>query len=231
MSVKEIILLLEKKSDPEKKKGMQRFGINPDNTLGVSMPDITAISKKYKRNHDLALKLWDTEIHEARILAALVDDHKSVTEKQMESWVADFDSWDVCDQVIMKLFDKTPFSWQKAIQWAKRDEEFVKRAGFAMMASLALHDKNAPNDKFDNFFEIIIQKSEDNRNFVKKAVNWALRQIGKRNHNLRQKALDTSKKILGFDTKAGNWIARDAIRELEDPKTIERIDKKTQKKK
>jgi 3-methyladenine DNA glycosylase AlkD len=230
MTVEKIIEELKAISNPEKVKGMMRYGINPENTLGVSMPDISAISKKYKRDHALALSLWDTGVHEARILAALIDDPKQLSEVQMESWVKDFDSWDVCDQVIMKLFDKSPIARNKALEWAEREEEFVRRAGFAMMASIALHYKKLENSYFDDFFEMIIKKSDDNRNFVKKAVNWALRQIGKRNHHLRLKAINTSKKILEMDTKSGNWIARDAIRELESEKTIEMIDRKENKK-
>jgi 3-methyladenine DNA glycosylase AlkD len=230
MAVEDILEELKENSNPEKVKGMMRYGINPDNTLGVSMPDITAISKKYKRDHTLALSLWDTGVHEAKILAALVDDHKKLTEEQMESWVKDFDSWDVCDQVIMKLFDKSPIARSKALEWADREEEYVRRAGFAMMASIALHYKKLENSYFDDFFDMIIKRSDDNRNFVKKAVNWALRQIGKRNHDLRIKAIETASKIIEMDTKPGNWIARDAIRELESEKTIDIIDRKENKK-
>lgn len=227
MSVNDIVSKLKERSDPKKKEGMMRYGINPDNALGVSMPDINAISKQYKNDHQLALELWETGINEARIVAALIDDKKQVTGEQMEKWVNDLSSWDVCDQLVMKLFDRTPYAWDKACEWADRNEEFVKRAGFAMMASLAIHDKKAPDEAFDKFFEYIINNSDDNRNFVKKAVNWALRQIGKRNHNLRKKALEVSRKILECNTKAGNWIARDAIRELENDKIIARIDRKT----
>lgn len=230
MSVKEIINKLKEKSDPKKKEGMMRYGINPDNALGVSMPDINSISKQYKNDHQLALKLWETGINEARVVAALIDDKNQVTEDQMEKWVNDLNSWDVCDQLVMKLFDRTPYAWKKACEWADRDKEFVKRAGFAMMASLAIHDKKAPDEAFDTFFDYIIKKSDDNRNFVKKAVNWALRQIGKRNHNLRKKALKVSSRILESKTKSGNWIARDAIRELENERIIARIDRKIKKK-
>jgi 3-methyladenine DNA glycosylase AlkD len=226
MSVQNILSELEQRSNPKRLEGMRRYGINIKNTLGVSMPDITAIAKKYKGDHQLALDLWDTGIHEARILAALIDDPKEVTDEQMEAWVSDFNSWDVCDQVVMKLFDRTPFARKKAIEWANRDEEFVKRAGFAMMASIAVHNKKAEDSYFDDFFELIIKKSDDNRNFVKKAINWALRQIGKRNHQLRIKAIEAANHILSQNSKSGNWIARDAIRELESEKHIRMIDRK-----
>jgi len=230
MSVSTIIKELKTLSDPCKLEGMARFGINPKNTLGVSMPELYSIAKLYKRDHKLALELWDTGIHEAKILSAMIDDHKKVTESQMNSWVEDFDSWDVCDQVVMKLFDKTPYARQKAFEWALRDEEFVKRAGFVMMAAIAVHNKKADDKYFDEFFQYIINQSDDDRNFVKKAVNWALRQIGKRNHNLRLKAIDVANEIFDRNTKAGNWIARDAIRELESNKTIQILDRKANKK-
>jgi 3-methyladenine DNA glycosylase AlkD len=141
----------------------------------------------------------------------------------MNSWVAEFDSWDICDQVCSNLFDKTPFAYDIISEWVKRDEEFVRRAGFALMATLSVHDKSALNEKFISFLPKIIDKSTDERNFVKKAVNWALRQIGKRNLALNKKALETAEEILKIDSKSAKWIARDAIRELKDPKTLGRI--------
>jgi len=215
MSVEEIIDSLKKLANLGNINGMARFGINSDGTLGVSMPDVRQIAKSLKKNHVLALELWDTGIHEAKILAALIDDWKLVTDSQTEKWVIEFDSWDVCDQVCMNLFDKLPFAYAKAFQWAGRDEEFVRRAGFVLMASMAVHNKKAPDGYFEPFLEVIAEYSTDERNFVRKAVNWALRQIGKRNRYLNQKAIETAEKISETkDSKAARWIAADALREL-----------------
>ncbi|MEO5357337.1 MAG: DNA alkylation repair protein [Nitrospirae bacterium YQR-1] len=212
----EIIEKLKSLANPENVKGMARYGINPKNTLGVSIPALKAILKEVGKSHELALKLWDSEIHEARILAALMDNPKEVTEAQMERWVTDFDSWDVCDQVCSKLFDKTPFAYSKAEDWCKRQEEFVKRAGFVLIAALSVHDKKAEDNEFLNFFALIREASTDERNFVKKAVNWALRQIGKRNQTLRPEAIKLAHEIYNIGTKSSKWIARDALRELMD---------------
>ncbi|MGH2575870.1 MAG: DNA alkylation repair protein [Ignavibacteria bacterium] len=160
---------------------MGRFGINTEKAYGISMPNIRKVARKYRHNHELALSLWETGIHEARIAAALMDDPKKVTQTQMEKWVKDFNSWDLCDQCCGNLFDRTPYAHKKAVEWCKKEKEFVKRAGFALMAWLAVHDKKADNKKLSSFFPLIEKGSDDDRNFVKKAVNWALRQIGKRN--------------------------------------------------
>jgi len=214
MTYKEIIQHIKSLLNPEAVKGMARFGINPDNTYGVSIPHLRKMAKQIGKNHLLALKLWASGIHEARILACLIDNPIEVTEKQMDRWVKDFDSWDVCDQCCNNLFDKTKSSYKKAIQWAQQDKEFVKRAGFVMMAVLAVHDKKANDKDFMQFFPLIQLGAEDERNFVKKAVNWALRQIGKRNHALNKKAISTAKKIQRMNSKSAQWIASDAIREL-----------------
>lgn len=168
---------------------MSRFGINPKNTLGISVYIIRGIAKKTGTNHKLAQQLWNSRIHEARLLAGFIDEPARVSERQMERWVKDFDSWDVCDQVCGNLFDKTKFAYKKALEWATRKEEFVKRAGFVLMAALSVHDKKTKDQKFERFFPAIKRYSTDERNFVKKAVNWALRQIGKRNINLNKKAI------------------------------------------
>ena len=195
-------------------EGMARFGIRVENALGISMPFIRRLGKKIGMDHELALGLWKTKIHEARILAGLIADPKKITEGLMDRWVKDFKSWDMCDQTCMNLFDKTPFAFSKALEWSKRKEEFVKRAGFALMATLAVHDRSASDREFIKFLTVIIRESHDDRNFVKKAVNWALRQIGKRNKVLNKAAIITAKKILSFDSRAAQWIAKDAIREL-----------------
>ena len=209
-----IIGKLESLSDPEAVKGMARFGINPENTYGVSIPNLRKIAREVGKDHALAQQLWTSGIHEARILASMIDDPKITTEEQMESWVKDFDSWDVCDQCCSNLFDKVKFAHQKADEWSRREEEFVKRAGFVMMAALAVHDKKATDEEFLKFLPIIKRESTDNRNFVKKAINWALRQIGKRNPNLNKIAIKTTEEIQQIDSKSARWIATDAIREL-----------------
>jgi len=214
MQYKEILKRLKSLSDPKAVEGMARFGINPKNTYGVSIPNLRMISKEIGRDHSLAQQLWSSGIHEARILAGMIDDPGMVTEEQMESWVKDFDSWDVCDQCCSNLFDKTEFAYQKAFEWSERNEEFVKRAGFVLMATLAVHDKKATDEELLKFLPLIKRESTDDRNFVKKAVNWALRQIGKRNVSLNKAAIKTAKKIQGIDSKSARWIASDALREL-----------------
>lgn len=214
MEIDDIITRLKSLSNPKSVEGMARFGINPENTLGVSIPALRKMAKEIGRSHVLAQQLWDTGIHEARILAGMIDESEKVTEFQMEEWVRDFDSWDVCDQCCMNLFDRTGFAYPKAIEWSSREEEFVKRAGFALMAVLAFHDKKAGDEAFLNFFTVIKKESVDERNYVKKAVNWALRQIGKRNINLNRLAIETAKDILKIDSRAARWIASDALREL-----------------
>jgi len=210
----EILTELKVQAKPENVEGMARFGINPKGTLGVTMPKVRALAKKIGKNHALAEKLWASKVHEARILASLVDEPGKVTKKQMDSWIKGFDSWDVCDQTCMNLFDKTPFAFEKAIEWTTRKREFEKRAGYALMASLAVHDKAAPDKKFEAFFPVIEREANDERNFVRKAVNWALRQTGKRNARLRVKALACARRVLKQGSKPAKWIARDAIREL-----------------
>jgi len=195
-------------------EGMARFGINPKNTYGVSIPNLRKLAKEIGKNHELAQKLWDSGIHEARIVAGMVDSPAAVTEKQVDKWVKDFDSWDICDQVCMNLFDKLPFVYEKSIKLATEKEEFVRRSGFALMACLAVHDKKAEDPKFLKFFPVIKRYSTDDRNFVKKAVNWALRQIGKRNPRLRKAAIKTAEEISKIDSKSAKWIASDALREF-----------------
>ncbi|OGY22673.1 MAG: DNA alkylation repair protein [Candidatus Woykebacteria bacterium GWA1_44_8] len=224
MTAKEIIDKLRSKANPKNVEGMARFGINPENTLGIPIPVLrktakeigkdTAFTKASAVRHILAQELWDSGIHEVKILAAMVDDPKQVTTTQMDSWVKDFDSWDVCDQVCMNLFDRTSVAYDKAKEWAEKEEEFTRRAGFALMACLAWHDKTAPDEKFLEFFPLIRKYSTDERNFVKKAVNWALRQIGKGRPKLLQKAIELAKEIEKIDSKSAKWIAKDAIREL-----------------
>lgn len=214
MRVNQILNRLRSLSDPDAVAGMARFGINPRNTYGVSIPILRKIARELGKDHELAQQLWASGIHEARILAGMIDDHEKVTEAQMESWVKDFDSWDVCDQCCSNLFDKTRFAYRKSSEWSSRREEFVKRAGFALMAALAVHDKDASDNKFLELLPLVRVASTDERNFVKKAVNWALRQIGKRNHRLNRSAIATAREIRKLDSRAARWIASDSLREL-----------------
>ena len=214
MKYEEIMRRLKSLSDPLAVAGMKRFGISTDKTYGISIPNLRKISEEIGKDHQLAEQLWVSGVHEARILACMIDDVGMVTEGQIEGWAKSFDSWDVCDQCCGNLFDKTKFAYQKAKEWSTRKEEFVKRAGFVLMAELAVHDKKTADEEFLNFLPIIKKESTDDRNFVKKAVNWALRQIGKRNKDLNAKAIETAKEILKIDSRSSKWIASDAIREL-----------------
>ena len=215
VSAKEIIKRLESKAKPDQLEGMARFGMAIEKRLGISIPELRKLAKEIGRNHDLALDLWKTGIAEARILAAMIDDPQKVTEGQMEDWVKDINSWDVCDQVCMNLFDKSPLAWKKIHDWSDREEEFVKRTAFSLIACVAWHDKKAGDEKFIELLPLIKREAIDERNFVKKAVNWALRHIGKRNKTLNKAALDTAREIRQLNSKAARWIATDAIRELE----------------
>lgn len=203
--------------------GMARFGINPADTLGVSMPKLRKLGKQIGKNHILSLEIWDSGIHEAKILASIIDDKKLVTAGQMDKWVKDFDSWDVCDQVCMNLFRYTPFAHKKAVEWAGKQKEFVKRAGYALMACLASGDKKAADADFIKFFPLIKKAASDDRNFVRKAVNWALRQIGKRNRELNKVAIRLADEIIKMKEKSAKWIAGDALRELKSPAVQKRL--------
>ena len=227
-----VIKELKKHADENNLIGMAKFGINPDNAFGISIPILREMAKELGKDHDLALKLWDSGIHEARILAALIDDPKLVTREQMDKWAHDFDSWDICDQCTNKLFDKSPYAYEMIRKWESSEETFVRRAAFALLATMAVHDKRSPDEYFEEFLPIIIKRADDERNFVRKAVNWTLRQIGKRSMYLREKALETCGMITAQypDSKSGKWIASDAIRELKNEKTIARIRKKVEKK-
>jgi len=214
MEIKQIIPELKKHSSPKDREGMVRFGINPKFALGVRIPVLRNLAKKIGKNHDLALALWKTKIHEARILATMIDEPQKVNSKQINEWLKDFNSWDLCDQCCMNLFDKLPPAFQKAKEWTKRKREFERRAGFALMASLAVRDKKAKDQEFLKFFPPIKKYSTDKRNFVKKAISWALRQIGKRNKQLQKEAIKLAKEIQKIDSKASKWIASSVLSEL-----------------
>jgi 3-methyladenine DNA glycosylase AlkD len=214
MQYDDILEKLRSLSDSKAVEGMARFGIKPENVYGVSIPNLRKIAKEIGTNHDLAQKLWASNIRETRILASMIADPKMVTEEQMETWVKGFDYWEICDQCCMNLFEKTEFAYQKAVEWSTSEREFTKRAGFVLMARLAVSDKKADDKHFAGFFPIIKREASDNRNDVKKAINWALRQIGKRNPRLNEMAIKTAREIQKIDSKNAKWVASDAIREL-----------------
>lgn len=215
MTASEILEKLRELGSEHNRQGMARFGINTARALGVGMASMRPLARELKRQHELALALWDTQVHEARILACLIDDPGKAGREQLERWVADLDSWDVTDQFCNKLVVKTPRAWDLAVSWAAREEEFVRRAGFSLMAQLAVHHKAAPDGDFLPLLELVEGSAEDERNFVKKAVNWALRQIGKRSPELRRAAVDTARRLVVRPSKSARWIARDALRELD----------------
>jgi len=209
--------------NPRNVAGMARYGVNPKNTLGVSIPVLRKMAREIGKDHDLAAELWVSGIHEARILATLIDIPVQVTESQMDGWAGEFDSWDICDQCCSNLFSRTQFAYKKTSEWCVDEREFVKRVGFVMMAALAVKDKKAEDEEFDSFFASIKAGALDNRNFVKKAVNWALRQIGKRNQALNRKAIAAAEEIRKMDSPSARWIAADALRELNSPAVQARL--------
>jgi len=214
-SVEEALRRIEAKAKPDQVQGMARYGMVAERRLGLSVPDMREIARQLGKNHELALELWKTGIPEARIVAAMIDEPELLTEEQMEEWVKDINSWDVCDQVCMNLFEKTPLAWRKILDWSERKEEFVKRTAFALIACLAWHNKEAEDGKFIKLLPVLKRGATDERNFVKKAVNWALRNTGKRNLNLNRAAIQVAREIQLVDSKAARWIASDAIKELE----------------
>ncbi|MBI5288430.1 MAG: DNA alkylation repair protein [Chloroflexi bacterium] len=214
MTAEDVLAELRRHANPKNVEGMARFGISSDGTLGISLPTLRAIAKRCARDHALALALWDSGIHEAKHVAVMVEDPKTVTKKQLESWVRDLDSWDVCDGFSWGFVDRTPHGYDLAMKWSRSKREFVKRAAFATMAGLAVHDKKAPDEQLLQFLPVIRCEAGDDRNFVRKAANWALRQIGKRNLACNKAAIATAEQIRADGTKSGRWIAADALREL-----------------
>jgi 3-methyladenine DNA glycosylase AlkD len=227
MIVDEIFQCIEMFENPANLAGMKRMGIFTDKIFGLTTPEIKRIAKEVKKQttkrHELAQELWKTGIFEGRAIACLIDEPEKVTGEQMDAWAADFDNWATCDAACCYLFCRTGPAYEKAFSWAEREEEFVKRAAFSLMAYLAVHDKKAPDERIARFFPVIESKSDDERNFVKKAVNWALRQIGKRNLALNKLAIETGEKIKTRNTKAARWIAADALRELRSAQVQERL--------
>ena len=223
MDAKQVVGRLRSLGNREAVEGMARFGIQSTTSFGVSVPKLRELAREIGRDHSLAQNLWATGLHDARLLATMVDDPTQVTTSQMENWVHDFDSWDVVDGCCGNLFDKTPYAVEKAKQWCKREREYEKRAGFVLMAELAVHDNRAKDQTFLDFLPLIVDGSSDNRNFVKKAVNWSLRQIGKRNLNLNEAAVYNALKIQKLESGAAKWIASDALRELKSLEVIKKL--------
>jgi 3-methyladenine DNA glycosylase AlkD len=202
---------------------MARFGIRSTRAFGVSMATMRPLVRRLGRDHDLALALWETGWLEARVLAAFVDEPAKVTPRQMDRWVADFDNWAVCDSTCFHLFDRTPYAWRKVRLWSRRRSEFIRRAAFATLAGLAIHNRTAANQQFIAFLGVIEQAADDDRNFVKKAVNWSLRQIGKRNLALNRAAIDVARRLAGSPSAAARWVGKDALRELTGPPVQQRL--------
>ena len=211
---REVVRTLERMGDPARRDGMARYGIDISRALGISVTELRRLARDLGHDHDLAAALWASGVHEARILASLVDEPARVSHAQMDAWVADLNSWDVCDAVCGNLFDRTPFALDKAVEWSGREPEFEKRAGFSLMARSAVHRKDLPDAAFASLLPLIRERSADDRNYVKKAVSWALRQIGKRSAGLNTKAIRTAEQIERMEARSSRWIARNALREL-----------------
>jgi len=220
-----VLQQLRDKGSEKNVDGMGKFGMATDQRLGVPVPEMRKIAKGIGKDHELALELWETGVQEARIVASMIALPEEVTEAQMETWVVDFNSWDVCDQVCLNLFDKSDFTDTKIKEWSTREEEFVKRAAYALIAGVAWHDKQAPDARFIGYLPVIMSGADDNRNFVKKSVSWALRHIGKRNPELNKAAIKTAKEIQKIDSKAARWVSSDVIRELQSEKVQARLAK------
>lgn len=229
VNLEAILKKLKSKGNAKNVAGMARFGIQSGKAFGVPHPALHAIAKEHRKDHVLALELWASGYHEARLIACLVDDPKQVTEKQMDAWVADFDSWDICDDCTGNLFEATPFAFDKAFEWIKSEKEFIRRAGLAMMVWLTLHRKKEPDEVFLAFFPPIEKVASDERNFVKKAVSWALRTLGKRSSFLNKHALQSAARIGKIDSKAARWVAADVIKELKSDGVQQRLKEKAEK--
>lgn len=223
MNLEKIIAELKELKDPQYVKRLDYFGVNAIEALGLRTPQIKSIAKKYKKDHELALELWKNPIHEAKLLSVFIDDPKKVVEQQMDQMVQDFYSWDLVDQACINLFAKHNLAFQKVFEWTARESEFQKRTGFSLIAVLAVHSKQTSDNDFIPFFKLIEDHATDDRNFVKKSVNWALRGLGKRSQALHPMAIECAHRILKINDKTANWIASDALRELNDPKILKRL--------
>lgn len=223
-AVAQVLKELESQARPDRVAGTARYGMTAERRLGVSVPEMRRIAKQVGKDHDLALGLWQTGIPEARIVAAMVDRPAELTDRQMDEWVVGFNSWDVCDQVCMNLFEKSPLAWKKIVEWSEREEEYVKRAAYALIACLAWHDKKAGDEKFIALFPVIKRGATDERNYVRKAVSWALRNIGKRNKALNEAALAVAGEIGRIDSRTARWVALDVRKELGSEAVQKRLD-------
>ncbi len=223
LSCSEITERLEAAADPAHREKMARFGITADHPFGVPVTVQKAIARECVKSLPLAKELWDTGRHEARMMASMLAPPSAFTSAMMDEWTESFASWDICDGCCFNLFRYTPYVWDKIPEYARREEEYVRRTAFALIAGLAIGDKKAPDEKFLPFLPLIEEYSADNRNFVRKAVNWALRQIGKRSLTLHEKAMEVSLGLASRPDKSARWIGSDAVRELSDPKITARI--------
>jgi len=217
---------LKKLANPRVRAQMAYFGVNVPKSLGISAPVLHALARRIGRSHRLAQQLWATGVHEARILATLIGEPEKVTAAEMERWARDFDSWDVVDAACCYLYAYAKPAWSKAMAWSRRPEEFAKRASFSLVAYLSYKDKSAPNAQFVKFLRVIEREAHDERNFVRKAVNWALRNIGKRNIPLNREAIRAAERIRSQNTRAARWIAADALRELKSTAVETRLRRK-----
>ncbi len=223
MTVQQVLKKLKSLGDQKNIEGMKRYNIASVKAFGVTAPNIRTLATMIKKDHPLAIGLWKTEYHEARILAAMIADPGSADLKLLDSWANEIVNWAQCDNCCSELFEKTTFAYELPFRWSKNKKEFVRRAGIVMIAALAVHDKGAKDAEFEKFFPLLRKYSADERNFVKKAVNWALRQIGKRNIRLHKKAIALAEEIQNIPSPAAKWIAADALRELRNPKIIATI--------
>jgi 3-methyladenine DNA glycosylase AlkD len=214
LRVREILAWLERRGSRRNREGMARYGITSPKAFGVSMATMRGLVKRLGRDHALAAALWRTGWFEARMLASLMDEPTRVTAAQMDRWAADFDNWAICDTTCFHLFDKTPFAWEKIQAWSDRREEFVRRAAFALVASVALHDKACPHAPFVRALRLIQRAADDNRNFVKKGVSWALRGIGHRNLALHSRSVALAERLAASTDASARWIGRDALLDL-----------------
>lgn len=221
--VREVLDELSRMADPSRLSGMARYGIATERAFGITVTQLRGYARTLGRDQELAAELWDSGVHEARLLATMVAEPALVTEVQVDAWIRDVDSWDLCDGLCGNLVDRTPFALDKVVEWTARDEEFVKRAGFALIAWMAVHRKDLNDECFEAFLPTIREGSTDERNYVKKAVNWALRQIGKRSEGLNRRSIETARDIQRMDSRAARWIATDALRELTSAPVQERL--------
>jgi 3-methyladenine DNA glycosylase AlkD len=222
-SAKVVLARLAELGEPRNVEGLARYGIVAKKAFGVPVGVLQAEAKRLGRDHDLAIELWKSGWYEARLLAAFVGEPERLTLAQMNAWAKDFDNWGVCDTVCMHLFDRSKLAYGRIEPWAKRREEFVKRAGFALLASLALHDKKAADERFFAYFELIERTADDERKFVKKAVSWALRAIGHRNLSSNARALALARKLASEADATRRWVGKDVLRDLTRPAVIAKL--------